>query len=144
MEHGNFSSQSLDFHKGRLICGRLPESEFSRCSWTMANRGWSQFTGPAGSTASTEVCLPITWCTNGTHCSWVPWCMVLNPSTPTEALLFMDGCWIFVVKWCLVLLRCWRHSPYAFAFIEVLISSLSNVISFHPEGIRWALFTEWV
>lgn len=47
----------------------------------------------AGSAAGTKVCLPITLCTGGRDSSHVPWCMVLNPTTPTVALLFVDGSW---------------------------------------------------
>lgn len=53
----------------------------------------------AGTTASAEACLLITWCTKGSHCSWVPWYMVLDPSPPMNfSFLFMGGHRIFVVE----------------------------------------------
>lgn len=52
---------------------------------------------PASFTAYTKVCLPVTQSTVGKDSSWVLWCMVMDPITPTVALLFMDRCWIFVV-----------------------------------------------
>ena len=41
----NFSSVNLDFHKGSPICGLLSRAVFSRGFWTVAERGWSWFTG---------------------------------------------------------------------------------------------------
>lgn len=45
----------------------------------------------AGFTVVTEVYEPITQCMGGHDSSWAPWCMVLNPTAPTEMLLSMDG-----------------------------------------------------
>lgn len=42
----------------------------------------------------TKVCLLITKYTGGQKSSCIPWCMVLDPTTPTQALLFVDGCLI--------------------------------------------------
>ena len=67
----------------------MPNSLFSRGSWTMAERGCTSSQATAGSTASTEVCLPITQYTGGRDPSWVPWHIMLDP---TEVLLFLDGC----------------------------------------------------
>ena len=52
----------------------------------------------AGSTAVTEICLPITQHTGRQASSQVPCYMVLNPTAPTKAL-WIDaegGCWSFI------------------------------------------------
>lgn len=153
MEYWNFS-QSLDFHKGHLICGRLPKSEFSRFLWT----------GPTGAGASSQVLqapLPIlrsVCLLPGVQMALTAlgslgvWCWI--PQRPQRHFCSRMDAKFLLLRWgtskeCLVLLWCWCHSPYAFAFIEVLISShsfklLSNVILFHPEGLCWALLAEWV
>lgn len=41
----NFSAGKLYFHKGSFICGWLSNTVFSKDSWIIAERGWSQFTG---------------------------------------------------------------------------------------------------
>lgn len=136
----NFSSGNLDFHKGSLICVWLPLSLFSRCSWTAAKNGWSHFTATAGFAASSEVTLPITWCTGGQDSSGVPWCIVLDPTAPT-ALPFLDGCWILLLKWAQRGTSCAATmlallSPYTFSQIfmsSYSFMSLSSDILFQPE-----------
>ena len=65
--------------------------------WQRGARIGSQ--ASARTTAGTGVYLPISWCTDGWDSSWVPWHMVLDSTVPTETLLFLDGCRIFVVEW---------------------------------------------
>ena len=56
------------------------------------------FQSPVGSTAGTDVCLPITPRTAGQDSSWVPWSPVLGLTSPTEVLLFMNECCRFGVE----------------------------------------------
>lgn len=58
---------------------------------------WPRGTGAtlwtsAGSTARTEICMPVTQCMGGQDSSWLYWHVVLIPTAPTEELLFMDNC----------------------------------------------------
>lgn len=50
----------------------------------------------AASTAGTKVCKSITWCTGRQDSSQAPYCMVLDPTGSTKALLSMDRCQIVV------------------------------------------------
>lgn len=59
-----------------------------------AKRGWGRFIGSPGSAAPTKVCLPIAEHTGEQDSFQVSWHMVLDPTNPTEALLFMNGCLI--------------------------------------------------
>ena len=64
---------------------------------------WLRGTGASsgatvGSAIRTKVYMPITQCTNGQIHSQVPWCMVLDSTAPTEALLSVGGCQIVVVE----------------------------------------------
>ena len=45
-----------------------------------------------------SVCLTSDAWVGGWDSAWVSWCMVLNPVTPTEVLLFMDGFRIHCLK----------------------------------------------
>ena len=80
---------------------RLPQSlscpsmgncpgQCSQVLWTTAERAGTGSQATAGSTAGTEVCQSITRCTGVRDSFQVPWCMVLDPTTPTEAVLFVD------------------------------------------------------
>lgn len=115
----------------------MPNSLFSRGSWTMAERGCTSSQATAGSTASTEVCLPITQYTGGRDPSWVPWHIMLDP---TEVLLFLDGCWIFVVEGrrdkngrYLMLGWCWCHSYFLFETSPSLAFVTWPLHGFIPE-----------
>lgn len=48
--------------------------------------------------AHTVVFLPITRHTGGQNSSWIPWSMVLDPTSPPEALLLMYGYLICCLK----------------------------------------------
>ena len=100
LECWHFSSRNLDLCKGFLVCGCLPYTQHSPSVpllWSWGAEFSSQ--APAGSSDHTKFCLPITQCTDGQHSSWVLWYMVLDPTTPTEALLFIDVCqMLFVLK----------------------------------------------
>lgn len=48
----------------------------------------------AGSAARTKVCMHITLHTSGQASSWIPWCIALDPTAPTKAILSMNGCQI--------------------------------------------------
>lgn len=45
-----------------------------------------------------QVCMLIIQCTSGQDSSWVPWCMVLDPTAPTKSLLFMEGAKFLLLK----------------------------------------------
>ena len=86
-----------------------------------------------GSTASTEVCMPITQCTGGRDSSQVPWLMVLDPIAPTKPLLSMDawtdGCQVVIVEERIgvndfLFDQCWYHSPdvsFNSCFLRLLV-----------------------
>lgn len=57
-------------------------------------KSWEGLGKFIGSAAHTKVCLRITKCTGAEDSSWVSWQMFLDLTTPTEALLLMDGCLI--------------------------------------------------
>lgn len=66
-------------------------------------QSWPRVTGagslaPTGAEAHTKVFLPITRRTGGQDSPWIPQRMVLDPTTPTKALLFLHGCLICCCK----------------------------------------------
>ena len=65
------------------------------------------------STACTEVFLPAVWCT-GWH---VPWCVVLDPTTPAKALWFME--WVKSLSRVRLFATPWTvayHAPLSMGF----------------------------
>ena len=73
-------------------------SVFWRHSCSTAERGGNWFTVPCRVHSPYQVLLPLTWGTSGPDSSRAPWYMMLSPITLTEALLFMDGCQIWVAE----------------------------------------------
>lgn len=86
--------KNLDFHKGSFICGWLSKTAFFRGSWTMAQMGRSQFTDYFRIHSWNWGLCPYM----GGQDSWVPWHMALDHTTPTKALLSMNGYLTIVVK----------------------------------------------
>lgn len=64
--------------------GYLPKLALSTSSLATAKRVWGRFAGSSGPTAFSEVCLPINRCTGRQESSWVPWCIVLDPTRSTR------------------------------------------------------------
>lgn len=65
-------------------------------SWLRGTETSSQ--APANSSAHIKFCLPIIRWRARQDSSWIPWHMVQDTTTPTKALLFIDGCQILFVK----------------------------------------------
>lgn len=84
----NFSLGRLNFYRFFLIHWYFPGSPLSRFSLTVAKRDWDKFTGCAD---STEVYLPVTRYAHGRDCTQGPAHVVLDPTVPTEATLFLGG-----------------------------------------------------
>ena len=64
--------------------GYLPKLALSTSSLATAKRVWGRFAGSSGPTAFSEVCLPVNICTGRQESSWVPWCIVLDPTSSTR------------------------------------------------------------
>ena len=85
----NLYFKSLDFCKAfvsMVLC--CPNQNSPGFPWMQPQGAEVCSPTPAGSTASTEACLPFTWLTGGQDFSWVPWCIVLSYTIPTKVLLF--------------------------------------------------------
>lgn len=97
----------------------------------------SQATG--GSTARIKFCLQITQCKDGQDSFQVPWCMVLDSTDPSKALLSADGCQIFMwqgdkkgTSYATVMLT----SALCFILIvELIVAKLSTVLLSYPVNI---------
>lgn len=94
----NLPLGGVEFYIFYLVHGYLLESAPSRFSLTVAERDWGRFFGFTGSAAHTAVSLPITGWRGGWDFFWVCWPALLDPTTPTEALAFMDGVLLVVRK----------------------------------------------
>lgn len=88
-----FSAGKLDFHMALWsvnYCLRWKCLAGVPGLWTRGAR--AGFGATAGSTATAKICMPTTWCTSRQDSSQVPWYVVLDPTTPTEAFVSEDGC----------------------------------------------------
>lgn len=92
----NFSARNLDFCRSSLICGWL--------SMMLLARDFQTFQGLEGPESSKGHCrvhiqdrslYALTH--GGQDSSQVPWRMVLDPISPTKALLSTDGCQIVIL-----------------------------------------------
>lgn len=90
----NFSVGLLHFQKCFLVCGLLSTQYFPGAPgpWLRRARAGSQVA--AGSTGRIEVCMSTTQHTRGQDSSWVLWHIMLDPTSLTKELLFMDACQI--------------------------------------------------
>lgn len=88
------SPQEAQTSTKALICGYLPKSALSSYSLTTTSRGWAYFRSCRFRCPYQG--LSAYWCDG--HISQVFWLMVLDPTTPREALLFVHGCWIFYLR----------------------------------------------
>lgn len=93
-----FPLEILTFTKGLSSLGVFQSQCFPGAPRLMPRGARNSSQVPVRSTAWPKVCLPITQWTGGWDFFWVPWHMILDPTTPTEALLFMDRCQILAGK----------------------------------------------
>ena len=119
----------VDSHKGFLTDRCCPSPCSSGASRPQPRGAGTSTLSPAGSTAGTEVHLPMTWCTGRWDSSQVPSHMVLDPTIPTETLLFVEGCWIFVVEGRKKIRDVLRHHDAQLGF--VLLSQFVMVLDSH-------------
>ena len=89
-----FSPRNLDFHKPlSSVGGSLRQRSLGTF------RPWPRDAGASLlSRAKTKVCMLITQGMGGWDVSQVPYCMVLDPTASTKALLPTDRCQIFVAE----------------------------------------------
>lgn len=91
VEYWNFF-RTLDVYKGSLVCGWVTKSVSSRYSWITVKRGWNWFTGCCGNHGWYWSLSAFYSMYRWPKLSQVPWHMVLDLTTPIEALLLrMDA-----------------------------------------------------
>lgn len=86
-----FSSGSLNLIKGCRIHEWLSQALFSGAPGPRLRGARVTSWASAGSTTTTEVCLPISQFTGRWDSPQAPWWMVLDPTAPSHALLFVHG-----------------------------------------------------
>lgn len=89
---------SLDFYKVSLIQWVSAQVKIWQTFPDYGRRDWGKFIGSCCFHRLRVVFLPITQCTDGWDFSQIPWHMVLNPISSTEALLFRNECQTLTVK----------------------------------------------
>lgn len=97
-----FFFENLYSCKYSLVCGWLSKTVFlgPPGPWLI---GWGHLTWPTVSVSWTKFCTPIIWCIDEQDSSHVLWCMVLDPTSPTNVLSSVDGinccCWWGGIQW---------------------------------------------
>lgn len=88
----DLSSRDVNFHLALSFLSDCQHQGSPSAPGPWLRRAGAVAQATERSTAGTEVCLPITPCTGGKDSSWVPWCVILDPTTPQRHFcLWMDA-----------------------------------------------------